>query len=61
MATAKKLRVYRYPCCGSGMFPDPNFLPPGSRVKKIPGSRIRIRMKESKYFNQKIVSKLSEI
>ncbi len=28
---------------------DPNFFHPGSRVKKIPGSRIRIRIKEFKY------------
>ncbi len=41
-------------CCGSGIFiPDPNFFNPGSRVKKIPGSRIRIRIKEFKYFNTK--------
>jgi hypothetical protein len=29
------------------------FTRPGSRVKKIPGSRIRIRIKEFKYFNPK--------
>jgi hypothetical protein len=54
---------------GSGMFipePGPEFFYPGSRVKKIPnsGSRIRIRIKEFKVFlflTQKIVSKLSEI
>jgi hypothetical protein len=41
-------------CCGSGMFiPDLNFFHPGSRVKKILGSRIRIKI--FKYFNQKIV------
>jgi hypothetical protein len=52
------------PCCGSGKFiPDPNFFYPGTRVKKIPGSWIwiRIRIKEFKYFNPKMVSKLSEI
>jgi hypothetical protein len=44
-------------CCGSEMFiPDPNFSIPD------PGStRFRIRIKEFKYFNPKIVSKLSEI
>ncbi len=45
-------------CCGSGIFiPDPNFFHPGSRVKKIPdpwaGSRIRLRIKEFKYFQPK--------
>ncbi len=42
---------------------DPNFFHPGSRVKKIPGSliRIRIRIKEFKYFNLKNCSTLSEI
>jgi hypothetical protein len=40
--------------------PDPIFSIPdhGFRVKK---SRIRIRIKEFKYFNSKIFSKLSEI
>ncbi len=29
------LRIWQ--CCGSGMFiPDPNFVHPGSRIKKIP-------------------------
>jgi hypothetical protein len=38
--------------CGSGMFiPDPDFFHPGSRVKKIPGSQFRIRIKEFEYFN----------
>jgi hypothetical protein len=32
---------------------DPNFFHPGSRIKLIPGSRIRIRIKEFKYFNPK--------
>jgi hypothetical protein len=32
--------------------PDQNFFHPGSRFKKIPGSRIRILIKEFKYFNQ---------
>ena len=32
-------------CCGSRMFPDP-----GPRVEKDSGSRIRIRIKEFKYF-----------
>ncbi len=41
-------------CCGSGMFIlDPHYFHPRSRVKKIPGSRIRIRFKEFKYFNPK--------
>jgi hypothetical protein len=48
-------------CCGSGMFfPDQNFFHPGSRVKQIPGSRIRIILRIKK-FNPKIVSKLEEI
>ncbi len=34
---------------------------PGSRIKKISGSQIRIRKKEYKYFNPKIVYKLSKI
>jgi hypothetical protein len=39
-------------CCGSGIFiPDPNFSHPGSLI----------RIKEFKYFNPKIVSKISEI
>jgi hypothetical protein len=33
--------------------PDKNFFHLGSRVKKINGSRIRIRIKELKYFNPK--------
>jgi len=32
---------------------DPNFFHPGSRVKKIPGSRIRIHIKELKYLTKK--------
>jgi hypothetical protein len=36
--------------------PDPGFM-----FKKIPESRIRIRIKEFIYLTQKIVSKLSEI
>jgi hypothetical protein len=31
--------------------PDPNFFHPGSRVKKIPGSQIRISIKDFKYLN----------
>jgi hypothetical protein len=34
--------------------PHPNFFHPGSRAKKDFGSRIRIRIKELKYFNPKI-------
>ncbi len=43
--------------------PDPNFFHPGSRVKKVPGSRdrIRISIKELSIWPQDIVSKLSEI
>ncbi len=53
-------------CCGSGKFiPDPTFFHPGSRIhgQKISGSWIwmRIPIKEFRYFNPKIVSKLSEI
>jgi hypothetical protein len=54
--------------CSPGMFisriPDTNFSYPGSRVKKIPGSRIqgqkdfRIRIKEFKYFNPKNSSRI---
>jgi hypothetical protein len=44
-------------CCGSEiLIPDPNFVHTGSRiqgVKKISGSRIRIRIKEFECFNQK--------
>jgi hypothetical protein len=36
---------------GSEFFPIPD---PGSRIKKIPGSRNRIRIKEFKFFNPKI-------
>jgi hypothetical protein len=32
---------------------DPNFFHPGSRVKMIPGSRIRIHIKELKYLTKK--------
>jgi hypothetical protein len=38
------------------------FIPdPGSRLKKIPGSLIRIRIKELSILTHKIVSQLSEI
>jgi hypothetical protein len=40
----------------AGCIPDPNFFHPGSKF--FPS---RIRVKEFKYFNQKIVSKLSEL
>jgi hypothetical protein len=33
---------------------DPNFFHPGSWVEKIPGSRVRIRIKEFMYFNPKL-------
>jgi hypothetical protein len=49
-ATLQKAYFF-YQCCGSGMLiPDPNFFHPGSRIRII----------EFKYFNLKIVSKLSE-
>ncbi len=54
----------RLQCCGSGRFiSDPNFsIPdPGSRVKKMRRSQIRIRIKDSIIFTEQIVSKLSEI
>ena len=34
--------------------PDPNLFYPGSRAKKIFGSRIRVRIKEFEYFNHKV-------
>ncbi len=40
------------PVCLSRFIPAPNFFRPnpGSRAKKIPGSRIRIRIKEFKFY-----------
>jgi hypothetical protein len=52
----------KFQCYGSGMFiPDPNVFHPGSRVIRIldPGSGFTSKL--FKYFNPKIVSKLSEI
>jgi hypothetical protein len=51
-----KTEGWNIPGCGS--IPDP-----GSRIQghKDSGSQIRMRIKEFKYFNPKIVSKLSEI
>ncbi len=54
----KRLR-YGIQCCGSGMFiPDRNFSIQG---QKDSGCQIRIRIKNLRIFNTKIVSKLSEI
>jgi hypothetical protein len=40
-------------CCGFGMFiPEPNFFHPGSRNQFF---QSRIRIKEFKYFNKKMV------
>jgi hypothetical protein len=49
-------------CCGSRMFiPNLIFSHPGSRIQGQKNLWSRIRIKEFKYFNPKIVSKLSKI
>ncbi len=49
-------------CCGSRMLSRIRiFSHSGSQIQGQKDSRIRIRIKEFKYFNPKIVSKLSEI
>ncbi len=51
------LRIRNVYLAGSEFFSNPD---PGSKFKKITETRIRIRVKEFKSFNPKIVSKLSE-
>jgi hypothetical protein len=46
-----------FPGCRIRIFSIPE---PGNRVKKISGSRIRIRIKEFKYFNQKKLFLISD-
>ncbi len=57
--SVKGLQYTQSQCCGSGMLiPDPKFFP--SRILIFP-SGFQIRIKEFKYFNPKIVYKLSVI
>jgi hypothetical protein len=58
------INICGYQCCRSRMFiPDPKseFCHPGSWIQGQKESQFRIRNKELKYFNRKILSKRSEI